>query len=538
MDQLGRESIRLDQFYVSPVCAPTRASLLTGKYHLNTGTTSVTRRREVMKPEEVTMAEICRENGYATGFFGKWHNGSFYPETPDGQGFEETFGFNYGHITRYFDPVLDHNGEEKQYNGYITDILTEAAINFMDQKRQTDEPFFCYIAYNAPHTPALVPDRHFEKFKKMGLGDRDSAIYGMVDNLDENIGRIMQQLEDWNLAEDTLVIFMTDNGPVPDRYNAGMKGRKGHYDEGGVRVPFFMRWPGKLKAGAVVDQRLAHIDVLPTLADFLGLSGTESLDMDGISFRKLLIDAHPDWPDRILYTFPFGNLGNFGNVGAARTERWLSVRRRGQWFLYDLLEDPRQTTDLALKYPWVLDTLTSNYESQYSEIASRVDFDQAPIPFGYDKAPTVTIEAHDAILVNRDQGGIDYNFPAGYAHHWITRWTNPATYPEWPLDCKQTGEYNISLQYCLNAGDEGVELLVVIGDQELRTRIDEVFEPESIPQPFRLKGEASKYESKPWKLHQVGKMTLPQGVYKARVRLMKVSGKQAIELKGVRISKL
>ena len=367
---------------------------------------------------------------------------------------------------------------------------------------------------------------------------RNSALYGMVDNLDVNIGRILDKLKEWKIEEDTLVIFMTDNGPNSFRYNSGMRGRKAHYDDGGVRVPFLMRWPGTLKTGGLVERRLAHIDVLPTLAELCGLEGTDSMEMDGLSFAPLLTEPFADWPDRMLYTFPFGDLENFGNVGAVRTDQWIAVRRRGGWFLYDLLKDPRQSPDLAEQHPWVLDSLVKQYETTYSEIASRVDFNQAPIPFGYDEAPSIILEAHDAILINRDQGGIDYNFPAGYAHHWITDWTNLAAYPEWPLQCVQAGEYEVDLQYCMKSGNEGAEYLIVIEDQVLETTIDKAYEPESYSQPFRLPGEASKYESKPWRFHNAGKVTLPEGTFMARIRLLKFPGEQGAEIKGLRIRKM
>jgi arylsulfatase A-like enzyme len=213
MDRIGREGVRLDRFYVSPLCAPTRASLLTGRYHLRTGVFGVTRRQEVMNPSEVTIAELLRDSGYATGCFGKWHNGTVYPETPNGQGFEEFYGFLGGLTQRYFDPELNHNGEKSDYPGYITELLAGAAIQWMDVQIEAEKPFFCYIPFNAPHTPGLVEEKYWKPFYDKNVGRWESVIFGMIQVIDEQVARMLQFLEDKNQVENTIVIFMTDNGP-------------------------------------------------------------------------------------------------------------------------------------------------------------------------------------------------------------------------------------------------------------------------------------------------------------------------------------
>ncbi|MCB1123605.1 MAG: sulfatase-like hydrolase/transferase, partial [Verrucomicrobiae bacterium] len=264
MDRIGKEGVRLDRFYVSPVCAPTRASLLTGRYHPRTGVSGVTRRLEVLDPAEVTFADLLSAQGYATGCFGKWHNGSVYPETPNGQGFDEFLGFLGGVTSRYFDPELNHNGLPETPAGFITEILTEAAMDWMGEQIERDQPFFCYLPYNTPHTPALVPEAYWRPFEERGVGRWEAAIYGMVRVLDEQIGRLLAFLEEQGVADDTLVIFMSDNGPVTWRYNAGLRGKKGSVYEGGIRVPCFIRWPGKLTPG-LIEEPLMHVDLLPTL---------------------------------------------------------------------------------------------------------------------------------------------------------------------------------------------------------------------------------------------------------------------------------
>ena len=211
LDQLATEGIQFERFFVSPLCAPTRASLLTGRYHLRTGTSWVTHRKEVMRSEEETIAEALKKAHYQTGMFGKWHNGEQYPNHPNGQGFDEFLGFCAGHWNNYFNPHLEHNSSTVQREGYINDIFTNAAIDWI--KTQEDQPFFCYLAYNTPHSPFQVPDAYFDKYKAKGLTDKNASVYGMCENIDDNIGRLLSALEQNGQRENTIIIFLTDNGP-------------------------------------------------------------------------------------------------------------------------------------------------------------------------------------------------------------------------------------------------------------------------------------------------------------------------------------
>ena len=280
LDQLAQDGARFKNFFVSPLCAPTRASLLTGRYHIRTGTVNVSNNLEIMRSEETTIAELFKVNGYNTALFGKWHNGEHYPHNPNGQGFDEFVGFCAGHTGNYFDPILEHNGGTIETRGFITDVLTDKAMEWIEAKR--NEKFFCYIPYNAPHTPYQVPDAYYEKYKDRGLDVKTATLYGMVENIDDNMGRLLKKVEELGLQENTIVLFLTDNGPnTRDRYNGGMKGHKGQVDEGGVRVPLFVRWSGHIKPDRVVDGLAAHIDLLPTLADLCDIEVPDSLRLDG-----------------------------------------------------------------------------------------------------------------------------------------------------------------------------------------------------------------------------------------------------------------
>ncbi|GAG41199.1 unnamed protein product, partial [marine sediment metagenome] len=236
--------------------------------------------KERLNLDERTIGETFKAAGYATGAYGKWHNGMQHPYHPNARGFDDYYGFCSGHWGQYFDPILEHNGKIVRGNGYITDDFTDHALEFIE--RNKDRPFFCYVPFNVPHTPFQVPDKFYKKFadhpiemknrdpEKDEIG-RTRAALAMCENVDWNVGRVLDKLESLGLADDTIVIYFSDNGPNSWRWNGGMKGKKGSTDEGGVRVPCMVRWPGHIEAGTKVSQIAGAIDLLPTLADMAGI---------------------------------------------------------------------------------------------------------------------------------------------------------------------------------------------------------------------------------------------------------------------------
>ena len=251
IDRLYAEGVTLDRFYVSPVCSPTRSSLLAGRHHLRLRVLSTTGGLEVMDGGETTLAEALKPAGYASGCFGKWHNGANHPCTAQGQGFDEFLGFNGGFLSNYFDPALEHDGTTAVQKGFITDVLTDGAIAFIE--KHAKRPFFCYVPFNACHSPMQAPDDLFAKYRAKGFEPKTAAVFAMVENLDTNVGRILARLAELDLAENTIVVFASDNGPMnTGRFNGGMRGAKGSLFEGGQRVPCVIRWPGTLPTGAQV----------------------------------------------------------------------------------------------------------------------------------------------------------------------------------------------------------------------------------------------------------------------------------------------
>lgn len=536
MDRIARSGVRLDRFYVSPVCGPTRASLMTGRYHLRTGAFGVTRREEVMSPSEVTIAEVFKENGYATGCFGKWHNGTVFPETPNGQGFEEFLGVLGGLSQLYFNPVLDHNGEEAEFRGYITEILAGAAIDWMDQQVDAGKPFLCYVPFNAPHTPGLVEEEYWKPFYDKSVGRWESVIYGMIEVIDEQVDRMLGFLKERGLEEDTIVIFMSDNGPATWRYNAGLKGKKGQVYDGGTRVPCFIRWPGTLQPGTV-DYPLSHIDILPTLADWCGLKGTDSLELDGKSFAAVAGNPSLPWEDRKLVSFGYRSVEQITSTAAVHTNQWAAVMQKGKWELYDMLADVRQRKNLADGYPDVVEHLSKHFEQTLATMPSLGK--PAPFPLSAGGRNEVALEGQDARLPDEYKGkGIDYNYPSGISHQWISFWTDTRAIPEWEIDVVDAGRFEVSLLYCIPESDLGVEAFLEIQGKQLPIRLTEAFDPPPNFQPFLLDGESVKYENKDWKKLCIGDISLEKGMTKASIKVTRIPGNAAMEVKEVVLKRL
>ena len=404
LDRFASESLAMDRFYVNPLCSPTRASLMTGRYYLRTGILHTSRGAAKMWGDEVTIAEILKDSGYRTGIFGKWHLGENYPMRPQDQGFDEVYIHKSGGIGQtpdtdadYFEPIVWRNGERLKEIGYCTDLFFDAALEFV--ARDEDQPFFIYIAPNVPHTPLEVSEAYSAPFQEAGLNEKNAKIYGMLKNLDENIGRLLDAIDSQGLREDTLVIFMTDNGPTSGRYNAGMRGAKGSVYEGGIRVPFYVRWPGVLKAGRRIDRIAAHIDVLPTLASLASAEIPQNLLLDGRNLAPLWTDGvEPDeWPARTLFTqhiksieqAPYQNATAFDQryklvsyPKTANEANFQPNRAALELSLYDLREDPSETKDLSSTQPERLERLRLAYEAWFESVKSTRQFEPGRIELG------------------------------------------------------------------------------------------------------------------------------------------------------------
>ncbi len=390
LDRFAREGIEFSRLYTSPVCSPTRAALMTGRYYYRTGVIHTSRGGAKMHGDEVTGAERLRATGYRTGIFGKWHLGDTYPMRPQDQGFDEVLIHKSGGIgtgpdspSNYFNPRLWHNGVAHLTSGYCTDVFFEAASAFIEARRA--EPFFVYLPTNAPHAPLDVPDGYVEPYRKMGLDDTTARVYAMVQNIDDNIGKLLQRLEALGLRDDTVVMFLSDNGAQQERFNAGLRGRKGWTYEGGIRSNAFVQWPGHWQGGRKIDRIAADIDVVPTLLDVAGVPRPEPPELDGVSLVPLLsgrADAG-SWPERTLFAQSHRGLEPklFQNA-AAITQRWKLVATPGTFNaedlvtsatdpkmeLYDIEADPAESHDRAREEPQRLTALRAEYERWFADV--------------------------------------------------------------------------------------------------------------------------------------------------------------------------
>lgn len=350
LDRLARDGAQFDRFFVSPVCSPTRAEFLTGRHHVRCGVYSTSEGGERINANEVMIGAVFKRAGYQTAAFGKWHSGTQWPYHPNARGFDEFYGYCSGHWGNYFSPMLEHNGAIVTGKGFLTDDLTGRAMDFIEANQTS--PFLLYLPLNTPHSPMQVPDRWWNKFKDMTLiqefRDKDKeqidhtrAALAMCENIDWNVGRLLEKLDQLQLTKNTIVVFFSDNGPNGYRWNGGMRGRKGSVDEGGVRAPLFIRWPGKIAPGTYMPQICSAMDLLPTLADLAGVPVTDTKPLDGISLKPLLFGDSKDWKERTL-------VHCFGGRISVRTQRY-RLDQKGN--LYDMVDDPGQTMAVNKKVP-------------------------------------------------------------------------------------------------------------------------------------------------------------------------------------------
>ncbi len=440
LDRLHGESVRLTHFNSSPVCSPTRSSLLTGRCNYRTGVVDTYAGRSMMDPRETTLAQMLGAAGYRTGIFGKWHLGDNYPLRPVDRGFQESLVHLGGGIAQpsdpefydrkdtYFDPVLQRNGAPVKVRGYCTDVFTDAALDFITTPRKT--PFFAYVAFNAPHTPLQVPEADAAPYLAAGLDEDTARVYGMIANADRNTGRILAALDDAGLAQNTIVIFMTDNGAQDKdekkRFNAGLRGWKGTVYDGGIRVPFFVRWPEAFAGNRDMDRIAAHIDVAPTLLDACGALPAKPPAFDGVSLMPLLRDgeAAKTWPDRTLFLqWHRGDAPEPFRNSAVRTQRWKLVDGAE---LYDMDADPGETGNVAADNPETVGQLRAAYEKWFADVSASRGYAPVRIVVGSDRQNPLT-------LSRQDWRGEDNWTGDGVGH--------------WELTVEKTGEYTAEITF-------------------------------------------------------------------------------------------
>ena len=380
IDKLASEGVRLSNFHQMPMCTASRAGLMSGQYAEHTGAWRTSLGRTIMRGDVYTIAEAFRDNGYATGHFGKWHLGDNWPMRPQDQGFDEVVGLRCGAVGQiadywgndYFDDTYYRNGTPEKFEGYCTDVFFNETIRFIKKK---NEPFFIYLAPNITHLPLKVAEKYSQPHIDMGIDDKLATLYGMVDNLDENVGRLMASLKETGIDKNTIILFTTDDGVqgaavsrTPDYWNMGMRGKKGSQEEGGHRVFSVLRWPGgNVGAGEKNDTLISVQDVFPTMLDLCGLDAPKNVTFSGRSFKRYLekpLDPQDDNRTIFFYYFNPKKLDQRENQTCVIWQNW---RLLANTHLYDISKDRMQETDVAAKFPEVLEKLTAKFDAYHAK---------------------------------------------------------------------------------------------------------------------------------------------------------------------------
>ena len=397
IDALSRESVRFTDFHVSPTCAPTRAALMTGRHEFKSGVTHTIYERERLSLQATTLAQVLKSAGYATGIFGKWHLGDEPDRWPDKRGFDEMFIHGAGGVgqtypgscgdapgNKYFDPAILHNGKFERTHGYCTDVFFREAEAWIDSVKGK-RPFFAYITPNAAHMPLDVPDEYFQHYRGK-VPDPVAKFYGMIENIDDNMGRLLKRLNEWRISDNTLVIFMTDNGTATGAkvFNAGMRGSKNSPYQGGTRVPSFWRWPGGFQGDADCNALTAHIDILPTLAEIAGAKLTDDVkkQIEGRSLLPLLKNPNAEWADRTLVThigrWPRGEAAKSKYAGCSIRDRRYTLVNNSE--LYDLKKDPGEQHNVIAENPEAVQKLRAAYDDWWQSVLPRLENETAVGP--------------------------------------------------------------------------------------------------------------------------------------------------------------
>ncbi len=525
IDGLARDGAIFDRFFVCAVCAPTRAEYLTGRYHARGGVRGVSTGQERLNLDERTIAQTFKAAGYATGAFGKWHNGSQHPYHPNARGFDEFYGFTSGHWGQYFDTEMDHNGQLVRGKGYIIDDEADHAMSFIEQNRM--RPFYCYIPFNSPHSPMQVPDRFYQKFAKKDLTmldygkDREDieftrAALAMCENVDWNVGRVLAKLDELKLRDNTIVIYFSDNGPNSWRWNGGMKGRKASVDEGGLRVPFLIRWPGHIRPGTKVAQIAGAIDIMPTLCELTGVPVDVKKPLDGRSLKPLLFGERVAWADRMIFSLQ-------GKRISVRTQKH---RLDADGALFDMIADPGQKRDIAAEQPVVAAQLRKAVADWGKEMLPLVGQDDRPYTVGFSKM--TYLPARDGVA----EGGIRRSAQAPNSS-FFTNWKTMEDAITWDIEVGEAGTFTAEVHYTCAAADAGSTIELSFLDGRVATKIAVANDPPLVGKEFDRSPRAGESYVKAFKPLRLGNIKLAKGRGKLRLKALEIKGSQVADVRYV-----
>ena len=532
IDNLAQHGARFDRFYVCPVCSPTRAEMLTGRYHPHGGVYSTSAGGERLDLDETTIADLFKKAGYVTAAYGKWHNGMQYPYHPNARGFDDFYGFCSGHWGNYFSPLLEHNGELVKGNGFIIDDLTDHGLQFIEKNK--DNPFFLYLPYNTPHSPMQVPQQWWEKFsekeleklhrdpEKENLQHTKSAL-AMCENIDWNVGRVIKKIKELELEENTIIIYFSDNGPNGWRWNEGMKGRKGSTDEGGVRAPFFIQWAGVIEPGKNIKQIAGAIDILPTLAELTGIQYNTNKPLDGISLKPLLLENNNEWEKRLIFN-------HWGDRTSVRSQQY---RLDNNNKLFDMLNDPGQYRDISEQNPEITKKLiTAKEEWEKTVLSDLPEKDTRSFPIGHPDYKFTQIPARDGIPfgnIKRSNRHPNCSF--------FSNWININDKITWDAEVLSEGDFEVVIYYTCPEKDIGSTFELSFGSGKLTGKITEAHNPPLIGMENDRSERIESYV-KDFKPLTVGIIHLDKGKGKLTLKALDIPGSQVMDFRLMMFRKL
>jgi arylsulfatase A-like enzyme len=537
IDSLARDGVTLSNFYVCPVCSPTRAEMLTGRYYPRTGVRGVSVGQERLNLDETTLADVFHSAGYTTGIFGKWHNGSQWPYHPLARGFDTFFGYTAGHWGEYFDPLLEDGDRLQRQKGYIVDICTERALSFIEKNRA--RPFLCYVPFTTPHTPWGVPVKNWDAWKERALSqtatvptaenpDETRCALAMIENQDENVGKLLAKLSELGISDNTIVLYFSDNGPNTARWNGGLKGRKGTVDEGGVRSPFVLRFPARIAKGIKVGQIAGAIDLLPTLAALAGIPLATNKPLDGANLVQLLLQPDSPWPERNLFS-------TWGGKVSARNQ---GFRLDAEGRLYDMLADPAQTTPCNATHPEVASSLSHAIEiwrantglNELKPVRGNA-VDPRPLPVGYKEFPVTILPARDA----EPRGGLQRSASAPNSSY-FTNWRSTEAVAVWNVSIRTAGVYEIAVDYTCAVGDVGTALQLRFGEASLSAKVTQAWDPPLYDIQDTLPRSKAESKLKPFATLALGQIKLPSGDGELTLRATELPGKAAPDVRRMTVT--
>jgi arylsulfatase A-like enzyme len=544
IDSIAKGGVHFERFFVQPVCSPTRSEFLTGRYHRRLGVYGVSTGQERMNPDEKTFADSFKAAGYVTGIFGKWHNGSQWPYHPLARGFETFWGYTSGHWGEYFDAPLEHNGVMKSSQGYIVDVLTDKALQFIE--RNQAKPFLCFVPFTTPHSPWSVPASDWARFKDKPIAqtatqaanervNETRCALAMVENQDRNVGRILAKLKELHLENDTIVVYFSDNGPNGHRWTGGMKGTKGSTDEGGVRSPLFIRWPAQIAAGTRVKPIAGAIDLAPTLHALAGVKRLGDKPLDGRDLSPLLKNAtDADWAPRQIFQTWGGNV-------SVRTE---THRLDNAGDLFDMDADPGQTKPIQASQPELARELTAAVAAWRREMGIAAPggkgkggngpggaVDPRPIAVGYREFPITILPARDG----EPRGGMRRSAAAPNSSYFV-HWTKPTDAAVWNIEVVTAGTYVVTLDYACAATDVGSQIEFSLGGARLKGKVSEAFDSPLKPEQDTLPRPSAESVMRDFQTMTLGEVRLEPGKGELKLRATDIPGKSVMDLRRVTLT--